>query len=809
MTPQSDPHINRLQYQQQIETNELPLPDYWHTPAPDTNFNKQPYPDTETHGPAFTRVLHSHHPRIKYPMHKVRIQVDGGANQSVTNDISILTGFRNIKRYAMSGVSSKGPAIHCTGMGFIPWKADTSETVFVKCYYSQDATETIISPTDVIDNHIANLNAWGQHCNIDTGHGWIKLYYRNEDTPITYTLTNINNLWYHDGTGCTIEDYDYTLQRTQPLVRRLARPAQYELYHQRFGHPGQQIMSILHKHVDHVPPLKGHPLYKCTSCEHSKSRQHAHNHNDTPSTSFHPDNKDEQPVPQESTQTESQEDVTSDPTKSLEETDIQCGHHFSIDYGFMKGSGYCIKDEEVKTITSIDGYRSYCLIIDRKSRYTWVFLTKTKTPPLEIMQQFLKQHSNTTATRKTIQTDEGGELWNSHQFLQLVMDAGYLLEPTAAGAPFQNGMAERPNQTYGNMVRCLLHSAALGPEYWSFALLHAVYLKNRLPHTAVHETPYKIYTGQRPSAKHLRIFGCPIIAKQPGKRPTKLDIHTSSGRFLGYTATDKNIYYRDDHTHRIKITTHCSFDEAGMTLPPTERLPSSIALQQYGVSNEITTTNEADHDAGSSNNELMVTLLSDHAKLPERATDDAAGYDVYSARQLIIKPGQRALIPLDITVKPPPGTYIQIPPRSSMAVKHDIDTKAGVIDADYTGNVTVVLHNSSPNDFTVNIGDRIAQFLIIHIATPIITPTDKLPDTHQGTQGFGHTGTTAILRQMSTTEPPSHATEVEMPYDIYMSQNPFDREQTIEIAIKGDHPTLGMQMDMCQHRHRLNYTTWL
>jgi hypothetical protein len=87
----------------------------------------------------------------------------------------------------------------------------------------------------------------------------------------------------------------------------------------------------------------------------------------------------------------------------------------------------------------------------------------------------------------------------------MALEAGYNLESTAAGAPFQNGLADRPNQTFGNMVRCLLYSSGLGPEYWSFALQHAVYLKNRLPHTAINDTPLRVYTGKRPSARNLRI----------------------------------------------------------------------------------------------------------------------------------------------------------------------------------------------------------------------------------------------------------------------------------------------------------------
>ena len=193
----------------------------------------------------------------------------------------------------------------------------------------------------------------------------------------------------------------------------------------------------------------------------------------------------------------------------------------------MKGSGYIAKDKDGHTITSIDGYRAYCIIVDRYSRYTWTFLTKTKVPPLDIITTFLKQQGKPDLPCKTIRTDKGGELWYSQAFRQVFLQAGYILEPTAAGAPSQNGLAERPNLTLSTMVRCLLHSAALGPEYWSFAVLHAVYLKNRLPHSAMGATPYLLYTGSRPSAKELRIFGSHIISKQPGKRPTKLDSHES------------------------------------------------------------------------------------------------------------------------------------------------------------------------------------------------------------------------------------------------------------------------------------------
>jgi len=139
-------------------------------------------------------------------------------------------------------------------------------------------------------------------------------------------------------------------------------------------------------------------------------------------------------------------------------------------------------------VTSLDGYNSYLLIVDYATRYKWVFLTKNKTPQVETARAFLKTHGTTLPFQKYIHTDEGRELWGSHDFQKMAREAGFIMEPTAADAFFQNGIAECPNRTLGDMMRCLLLGANLGPKYWSWALIHAVYLKNRIPHRAIGTT---------------------------------------------------------------------------------------------------------------------------------------------------------------------------------------------------------------------------------------------------------------------------------------------------------------------------------
>ena len=78
----------------------------------------------------------------------------------------------------------------------------------------------------------------------------------------------------------------------------------------------------------------------------------------------------------------------------------------------------------------------------------------------------------------------------------MVSDEGSTLELTGADASAQNVVAESPNKYLGNMMRCLLHAADLGPEYWSFALTHAAYIKNRLPHSLIKKIQFEAITGE-------------------------------------------------------------------------------------------------------------------------------------------------------------------------------------------------------------------------------------------------------------------------------------------------------------------------
>jgi dUTP pyrophosphatase len=140
---------------------------------------------------------------------------------------------------------------------------------------------------------------------------------------------------------------------------------------------------------------------------------------------------------------------------------------------------------------------------------------------------------------------------------------------------------------------------------------------------------------------------------------------------------------------------------------------------------------------------LVVRLLSANATAPRRATAQAAAFDLYSAEEVLVPKRGRAVVKTDIAVALPPGVYGRVAPRSGLTVKHGLDVGAGVIDADYRGNIGVVLFNHSDEDFQVKRGDRVAQLILERIYTPDVVVVDHdLPETMRGVGGFGSTDAT-------------------------------------------------------------------
>jgi dUTP pyrophosphatase len=111
--------------------------------------------------------------------------------------------------------------------------------------------------------------------------------------------------------------------------------------------------------------------------------------------------------------------------------------------------------------------------------------------------------------------------------------------------------------------------------------------------------------------------------------------------------------------------------------------------------------------------QFLIKKLTSRARMPERTSKEAAGLDLHSATEITIQPGERKLVPTDLAMRFPLGTYGRIASRSGIALKASVDTKAGVIDRDYRGNIQILLKNDSKDRiFQIQQGDRICQLIL-------------------------------------------------------------------------------------------------
>ncbi len=141
--------------------------------------------------------------------------------------------------------------------------------------------------------------------------------------------------------------------------------------------------------------------------------------------------------------------------------------------------------------------------------------------------------------------------------------------------------------------------------------------------------------------------------------------------------------------------------------------------------------------------EVRIINRSHHA-LPEYATVQSAGVDLRANLDspVVLKPMERRIIPTGLFMSLPAGVEAQVRPRSGLAIKKGITVlnSPGTIDADYRGEICVILINLSQEDFTINDGERIAQMVLARHEQAEWITVETLDETERGAGGFGHSG---------------------------------------------------------------------
>lgn len=142
--------------------------------------------------------------------------------------------------------------------------------------------------------------------------------------------------------------------------------------------------------------------------------------------------------------------------------------------------------------------------------------------------------------------------------------------------------------------------------------------------------------------------------------------------------------------------------------------------------------------------------------LPARASSGASGFDLCAAVRapLVLEPGARALVPIGYSFEIPEGWEAQVRARSGLALRHGVMVLngPGTVDADYRGEVAVLLANLGEAHFTVRRGDRVAQLVFCPVPPVVLVEVDALGDTARGVGGFGSTGVSAPAKGPSKPE---------------------------------------------------------
>jgi hypothetical protein len=558
---------------------------------------------------------------------------DSGANLCMTNNPHLLVDVRPCKPFSISLATSDGSNSHtnvCSRRGLLPIPLTDGTVYYQTCIINPYASETFISPQAIIDSSAGSFDKWQMKGFSQGRPGVLSLYSPSGILKMFIQLTQNDGLYYSptdtftvdtdprsrsspfigiaftdlppdthlidddDNTACSADSDDdsvpaipifttpttavSTPHSTAPLPQRinpiddpvdptphgaptrsrvtvrltnLARQLESKLWAARMGHCGEDQLLSLATRADGLPNhFVFHPFRYIDWKEQARVRKRA--------------------------------------ALCIAEKVHDAGARFYMDFGFIRASSVNYRRPNItsdRVIDSYDGYSSYLLIVDDKSAMSWIFLTKTKHPPMEHVRLFLCTFGRTRSLGGFIRCDQGGELARSHAFIDMALtEFGYKVEPTGADSPSQNGQAEKWNDVFAVTTRALLYGAALEPKYWSAALLHASYLHNRRVHSRTGITPFEGWWGTKPNLKYLKLFGARVCVKQTGPRRSKLDKHDFPGLFLGYTSTDQNIRYLDLNSGITKSCHHATFDKAWYL--QDDRPPAAQLLYQLGLEDD-------------------------------------------------------------------------------------------------------------------------------------------------------------------------------------------------------------------------------
>ncbi|KAA0055836.1 ty1-copia retrotransposon protein [Cucumis melo var. makuwa] len=189
---------------------------------------------------------------------------------------------------------------------------------------------------------------------------------------------------------------------------------------------------------------------------------------------------------------------------------------------------------DFRTTASRGGKNYYVSFVDDYSRYTKIYLIRTKNEAVSMFIKFKAESENQLGKRiKRLRSDRGGE-YSDKTLKEFCESNGIIYEFTAPYSPQQNGIAERKNRTLKEMMNAMLLSSGLSDNMWGEAVLSACFILNRIPHKRLDKTPYELWKGHAPNLSYLKVWGCLAKVPLPALKKTTVGPKTFDCIFIGY-----------------------------------------------------------------------------------------------------------------------------------------------------------------------------------------------------------------------------------------------------------------------------------
>jgi transposase InsO family protein len=243
-------------------------------------------------------------------------------------------------------------------------------------------------------------------------------------------------------------------------------------------------------------------------------------------------------------------------------------------------------------VNSFNKEKYFITFIDDFSRYGYVYLLHEKSQAVNALEIFINEVERQLDKKvKIVRSDRGGEYYGRYDesgqhpgpFAKFLESRGICAQYTMPGTPQQNGVSERRNRTLMEMVRSMLSNSSLPKSLWMYALRTAMYLLNRVPSKAVQKTPFELWTGRKPSLRHLHVWGCQAEIRIYNPHEKKLDARTISGYFIGSKGYR---FYCPNHSTRIVETGNARFIENGENSGSKD--PQNVEIKEVRVQVPLT-----------------------------------------------------------------------------------------------------------------------------------------------------------------------------------------------------------------------------